>query len=148
MKLLTLLKCILKISDSCLKEIEKDEPLSKFLHSTDDFNNTSGRIYPSVFKPSNKYNNISVYRTKKSSEDEIWWIAYIYVTRKRSDKKKMIARAIITLQNVLDNGLKFNPDGKPHPRHANIDAWPTDKEELKDVKVNLANVAELKLKPS
>jgi len=71
----------------------------------------------------------SVYRTSGLSEREIWEIGDNYVAPKR--KMLIEARAELTVADVEAVGLRVEPDVIPHPLHANIDGWPTEKDEWK-----------------
>lgn len=122
-----------------------DEPLARFLTSKDHFR-TSGRVRHSAFKLPNGMNNISVYRTKDMSIPEIWNLAQNEVTMRRSDHAEVLAMARISVREVESVGLRIDPNGVPHPRHANIENWPLQKEDLLEIRKELANIAGLFIK--
>jgi hypothetical protein len=50
----------------------------------------------------------------------------------------------------MNLGLTFDPDGKPHPRHANVIGWPdpiVKKHELKNLQQKIAPSMKLELRP-
>jgi hypothetical protein len=63
----------------------------------------------------------SVYRTGKLAEPEVWSICKTYY----EDLAQLTAkgRGDGSAQGVLNAGLSFDPNGRPHPRHADIIGW-------------------------
>jgi hypothetical protein len=59
----------------------------------------------------------------------------------------MKARATCEAGLVLAQGLTFDPDGQPHPRHANIVGWPSTKNEQKNLQQRIAAEMTLELRP-
>ena len=110
-----------------------------------------GKVRFSAFMP--KDGKKSIYRISHPdlSETEIWTIGQDYVATPRS--KTLRGRADLKAVAVYDEGLSFDPNGVPHPRHANIVGWPestpdsdTDAQEL--IAIKLALAATLHKKPT
>lgn len=124
-----------------------DEPLARFLTSKEHFRTSDGgRVHHSAFKLPNGMNNISVYRTKDMSTQEIWNLAHNEVTMRRIDHAEVLAMARISVREVETIRLRIDPNGVPHPRHANIENWPIQKEDLLERRQALANAAVLSIK--
>jgi len=66
---------------------------------------------------------LSVYRTDKLSELDIWRIGEKRVARKAKPPRNLHGRADIKALQVVETGLQIIPDNVP-PRHANIIDWP------------------------
>lgn len=49
-------------------------------------------------------------------------------------------------ETPIRENLSFDPDGKPHPQHANIVGWPADKHERKNVQQKIAATMELEVR--
>lgn len=63
----------------------------------------------------------SVYRTTELSDVELWQICETYYEKLANLTAK--GRGDGSAQSVLDAGLSFDPNGVPHPRHADIVGW-------------------------
>ena len=59
----------------------------------------------------------------------------------------MKARGTVDAAAFLDARLTVEPDGKPHPRHANVIGWPEDKHARKNVAREIANKMILEVRP-
>jgi len=84
---------------------------------------------------------LSIYRTESCSESELWTI---YQRHVESSQSNSIGTARTLAEDFYAEGLSFDPDGVPHPRHANVIRWPLgadQKEQLKDIKQALADRA-------
>lgn len=68
----------------------------------------------------------SVYRTGGLAEAEVWAICHKYY----EDPAKLLARGRGDglAKYILAAGLSFDPNGIPHPRHADILGWHDDGE--------------------
>lgn len=124
-----------------------DEPVSRFILDKDQFRQEKGFIYPAAFLPSKKTANTSVYRIESLPEARIWQLAERFVTALRGDKKPVLARADIQAKKVFDQDLAILPDRLPHPRHANIVSWPTDRSAQKAKALELSKNARLTVRP-
>ncbi len=123
--------------------INDDEPISRFLTDEDEFYKNTNRVHHSAFRiPNNR--KFSVYRTKDLNEHGIWELAQKFVTELRSDHKEVLARAELKAFAYKEVNLFLHPDGNPHPRHVNVEGWPS--EDLLGLRKGLANKARLIIK--
>lgn len=83
----------------------------------------------------------SVYRISNIAEEEIWDIGRKYVAG--PSKRTLHARGDTTAIAITKTGLDIAPEATPHPLHANIVNWPTEKDEQKMLAVEIANEATL-----
>lgn len=87
----------------------------------------------------NKALQTSVYRTEGLSSAEVWKIGDDLVGTPLG--RPIPARADVGANIVYDQGLAIDPDGIPHPRHANIIGWPGSRSAQKLVAIKLAEAA-------
>jgi len=91
----------------------------------------------------NQDGEVSVYRTKDLTCQQINEIGQLHVAEIQN--KKLLGRAEIVTSSILKQDLKIEADTEPHPRHANIIGWPTDKSKHKVIAIQLAAEAQLHL---
>lgn len=91
----------------------------------------------------NREGETSVYRTTDLTTQQIYEIGEIHVAN--IIRKALLGRADITSLSVLSRDLKVQPHTAPHPRHANIIGWPSEKSERKLIAIELAAEAQLHL---
>ena len=91
----------------------------------------------------NQNGEVSVYRTKDLTCQQINEIGQLHVAEIQN--KKLLGRAEIVTSSILKQDLKIEADTEPHPRHANIIGWPTDKSKHKMIAIELAAEAQLHL---
>lgn len=91
----------------------------------------------------NKDGEVSVFRTKDLTCQQSDEIGRLYVAQKQS--KTLLGRAKIATSSVLKQDLNVEADPQPHPRHANIVGWPTDRSKHKLIAIKLAAKAQLHL---
>jgi hypothetical protein len=108
----------------------------------------TNRVSAQAFKPRNPKPpdtifKTSVYRTDGCLAQEIWSIGEDYVTKKRSDGRKVLARAEIVAETIFAEKLELTPAPSPHPRHADITAWPDQPEKRLEKASQLALTAQL-----
>lgn len=60
------------------------------------------------------------------------------------------ARGECAAAAMIAEGLSFDADGKPHPRHANVVGWPAlaDKHKIKNIQQKIAAAMSLELRDS
>ena len=89
--------------------------------------------------------NLSAFRIGTITESEIWEIGKDIEIKR---EQELYGRADILIKIVLDNNLGIDIDDSPK-YHVNILGWPTDddKDRIKDIAMELASKAELKLLP-
>ena len=131
--------------DSLPVVVDLQENISRFIFEKRHVSN--GKAKPEAFKPSSKTSNLSVYRTTSLTEQDIWGIAREYVENRRADGKQMIARGDLSAQHYNEQSLQFDADGAPHPRHANVVNWPSEKSQIKMIAAELALAANLVSRP-
>ena len=128
------------------KYISPKERLSRFLFDEAHvFKN--GDIKQAAFSP-NKDLKYSVYRTSRSSESEIWVIKSEQVDDRRTDGKKSIGRFDILAEAFITSNLQFDPNGKPHTRHANVVGWNSNKPDDLQKRQELAKLASQAIYPT
>jgi hypothetical protein len=86
----------------------------------------------------------SVYRAEGAASAELWAICATHIDQPEAWMK---ARGTVEAAAILDAQLAFDPDGKPHPRHANVIAWPEDKHARKNLAREIANKMTLEVRP-
>ncbi len=59
----------------------------------------------------------------------------------------MKARGTCAAAVFLDLGLTVDPNGIPHPQHADIVAWPSHKNEQKFLQLKIAAAMSLEIRP-
>lgn len=79
------------------------------------------------------------------TSDEIWVIGEEYVAPKRG--LPILARADLNVEDINPaSQVSINPEPTPHPRHADIVGWPSEKSEQKLIASELALASKLKVK--
>lgn len=128
--------------------VEPHEPITRFIHSSEHFAAQTGRVKPAALLPAlnraTQRLESSVYRASGASSEELWAICAEHVDITR----RMKARGTTAAEHFLAAGLQFDPDGKPHPRHANVIEWPLPKHEQKILAQKIAATMVLELRPS
>ena len=99
-------------------------------------------IKHNAFMP-NQNGEVSVYRTNDLTGQQINEIGRLHVAEILN--KKLLGRAEIVTSSILKQNLKIEVDPEPHPRHANIIGWSTDKSKHKMISIELAAEAQLHL---
>lgn len=111
--------------------VSQNEPIDRFLFDGDVRSGDStvrGRAFMPQ-KSGSSAGKCSVIRTHGCLESELWDVYRRFVRTGRA--QEAIGSGRILASVVYELGLGFNPDGVPHPRHANIVGWPPDKEDWK-----------------
>ena len=88
---------------------------------------------------------LSVYRTADLLPAHVWEICDRFVDN-HSAHRLAKARGMCLAETPIHEGLSFDPDGKPHPQHANIVGWPADKHERKNMQQRIAATMELEVR--
>ena len=97
-----------------------------------------------LFQPRLRDHTTSVFRIQDLKGRTIWALADEYVAIVRN--KPVVARAVVSVAEIRRVGLDLDPDGKPHPRHANIVNWPPGKSDWKSYAQQLAAMARVTMR--
>lgn len=119
-----------------------DENIARFIFSSSHFAQGTSRVKYGAYQPA-KNRQASVYRIYELSTNEVWDIGAEYV---ESGQRKIRAYAEVKTLDVTRQKLKVEPDTKVHFRHANIVAWPQEKDEIKMLAIEIANSSKLHVK--
>jgi len=102
-------------------------------------------ITPSFNKGTGRF-EWSTYRAKGATSAELWSICSKHIDNAAASYVPK-ARGICAASVFMDQGLSFDPDGKPHSRHANVIGWPLKKHELKNIQQKIAPLMVLEMRP-
>ena len=100
-----------------------NENIARYLLENSKFTASTGNVRHHAFMP--KALKTSVYRIDDCSESEVWSVGQEFIGDPQS--KSVLARADFIASHIFDIGLAIKPDVSPHPRHATIEGWPTEK---------------------
>lgn len=134
----------IEIKDSLPRIVSTRETLTRYLLSKKLFSRDNNRVKRQAFMPPAEL-KLSVFRTDKLSEFQIWRIGEKRVARKTKPPRNLHGRADIKALKVVETGLRIIPDNVP-PRHANIIDWPDEKSEIIEIALELAANASLELR--
>ena len=122
--------------------VSPSERISRFIFRRDQIDKTNRLVKFAAFMyPRAK--SISVYRTSGCSERKIWWIGVLFVEKKRTDKRKLLARADAQSCVFFNQKLTIIANPSPHARHAEVANWPDDKGKRRTIAIALAQKATL-----
>jgi hypothetical protein len=132
--------------------VSPDEQISRFLVSSKWFNPRTNHVSGQAFmprkpKPPDTTYRTSVYRIDSCTSEEIWSIAEEYVSKRRLDARRVLARADVLVQAISAENLQIQPVPTPHPRHADIVEWPHRPEEHMEKANAMALASQLFLPP-
>ena len=130
---------------SAQSEIRPSECISRFLVHTSEYSVTKQRVKHNAFFPPPNLKH-SVYRTSGLDDSAIWEIGRSYVAEPR--EKTLKGRGDLRANVIFGVGLTLASDPTPHPLHANIIGWPTDKDEKLQLSIELAEAASLVVAPT
>ena len=133
--------------------VDPDERISRYLLRPKWFDLEKNCVFAQAFnppKPTPEYptRQTSVYRTQECPEPEIWKIGDRYVTGLHPQRLPVLARADLPASHILNAGLQIVPKPDPHPRHADIEGWPNEDEQVEMKLAYLSSNAMLIVKPS
>ena len=118
--------------------VPENEQITRYILNKKHFNKNTGRILPKVFIPRKSDTEISVYRTTKLTNDQIWEIANQHV-EDITKNRIVYARADIDSKEIYKIG-KFVKEKKPPELHCVIEPIPQgfDQQDRKN-RVDIAN---------
>ena len=94
---------------SVTKSITAQEALARFKTSKRWYSREKNVVKPHAFMPPLDL-RLSVFRIENLSESQIWQIGHKEVIEKMEIPRNLHGRADIQASNILENGLKIDPD--------------------------------------
>ncbi len=139
------------MSDSFLQEVDPQERISRYLLLAKSFDAKAQIVFAQAFRPPRSTKEFpvrqtSVYRTQGVGESEIWELGDQFVTQLHSKHWPVLGRADLIARDVSSADLTIVPSPDPHPRHADIEGWPSHDEEIEMKITYLARKALLKIR--
>lgn len=129
-------------STYCSPDISPRENISRYIFNKRHYNQQN--VKQAAFIPPRNL-ALSIYRVDGLTSDQIWAIGEEYVVPKRG--LPILARADLNVEDIKSSSqVSINPKPTPHPRHADIIGWPSEKSEQKLIASELALASELKVK--
>lgn len=119
------------------------EAITRYIFSKSHYAKTKGRVKYAAFLP--KKGETSIFRISNLSHKQIWNIGENYVAPISS--RTLRARGDIIASDVFDEDLRIKPNTRKHRLHANIVGWPLQQDKIMLLATNLADKAQLHLKP-
>lgn len=138
--------------DSFLQEVDPQDRISRYLLLQKLFDAKAQIVFAQAFKPPRPTEEFpvrqtSIYRTQGAEENEIWGLGDQYVTALHPKRWPVLGRADLIAKDVFDADLTIVPNPDPHPRHADIEGWPSQDEEIEMKITYLARKALLVIRP-
>lgn len=125
-----------------MEDFNSIEIVARFLFSKRHFSTKTDRVRYGVFNPPENL-RLSVYIINGITDADIWQIGDDYVAPLRGP---ILARADLESEAVKERALRIEPTKYPHPRHAEIVDWPSEKQKWLPIAKELADVSNLVLK--
>ncbi len=114
--------------------VEETELLARYVMQSSLFR-SDRTIKPNLFIP-HPYQELSVTRHRGATEAEIWQAGFNVATQQQ---KTLYGRSDILTQDCLIDSLQVTAKPFPdNPNHADIEGWPTAKEDQKAIALKLA----------
>jgi len=120
--------------------VEVSEQIARYILSKRHISVANGIVRPAAYMPASN-GETSVYRISDIAEKEVWDIGRKYVAGPGG--RTLHARGDTPAVAITKTGLAIVPETTPHPLHANIVNWPSEKDEQKMLAVAIANEATL-----
>ncbi|MET0091845.1 MAG: hypothetical protein ABW068_17840 [Candidatus Thiodiazotropha sp.] len=124
--------------------VAANEQIARYILSKRHFSTSKRTVKYAAYLPAPN-GETSVYRTSGVSEEDIWEIGQENVAKPSG--RTLYARGETTAGVILRTGLALFPESTPHPLHANIMNWPSEKDEQKMLALEIANEATLTNSP-
>lgn len=124
------------------ENIEAQERITRYIFNKGNYKAGRGIVKFNEFMPP-KNKKISIYLTSTIDDSQIWHIGKKVVEPVRGRSLK--ARADLLAGIVFEQSLKIISDPEPHPLHADIIDWPTERHEQQMKAVVLAAKSKLVL---
>jgi hypothetical protein len=129
------------------RAVAPDERTSRYIFDRKHFDEARRSVKWAAFMPSKKTGDISVYRTAHCVEWRVWALGKYFVARRRPDNVVLLARGDVVARVFVQQGLSIVAKPKPHPRHATVANWPSDKAAQRIKAIAAAQDALLFVKP-
>ena len=123
-------------------DVATSEQIARYILSKSYFSTTNRAVKYGAYLPAPN-GETSVYRISGLSEEEIWEIGQEDVAK--PSRRTLYARGDTPANVIMKTGLTLVPETTPHPLHANIVKWPSDKDEQKMLALEIVNEAVLAL---
>jgi len=120
--------------------VADSEQIARYIFTKKHFSVDRGIVRPAAYMPAPN-REASVFRISNLAEKEIWDIGHKYVAWPSG--RTLRARGDTSAVMISKTELKIVPETTPHPLHANIVNWPSEKDEQKMLAVEIANEATL-----
>ena len=118
--------------------VADSEQIARFILSKNHLRASNRTVKYGAYLPAPN-GETSVYRISDIAEREVWDIGHKYVAA--PSKRTLRGRGDTTAVFITKTGLKIVPETTPHPLHANIVNWPSEKDEQKMLAVEIASEA-------
>ena len=131
-------------------EVKRSEPITRFIAHGDHFAPETKRVKHQALQPrinpATQRLELSVFRAAGAEPGELWQICAAHVD-KPPVGRFMKSRGICGAGVFLDVDLAFDPNGSPHPRHADVVGWPEAKHAQKSAAQKIAAQMTLEIRP-
>lgn len=114
--------------------VDDKEDLCRFINQSSDLSRVGAKAR--AFMPSKKHGNTSVFRVSREASDNEILESYAHVGSNRDIK----AASFVLASAVRSAKLEVEAE-EPPPRHANLEGWPTNEDDLDDQKARQKDIA-------
>jgi len=119
--------------------VSDNEAIARFIFSSGHFAINTERVKYGAYLPA-KDGETSIYRVTGLHINEIWNIGKDFV---ETNDRKLRACAKTRANEITRHSLSIVPETDDHYRHANIKAWPTEKDEKRMLAIEIAESSKL-----
>jgi hypothetical protein len=117
-----------------IPSVEETELLARYVMQSSHFRSDL-TVKPNLFIP-HPYQELSVTRHRNATEAEIWQVGFNVATQQQ---RTLHGRSDILTGDCLVDSLRVTAQPFPdNPNHADIEGWPTAKEDQKAIALKLA----------
>lgn len=124
--------------------VEDEELLARYVVQSSHFRSSDQTVKPNLFMP-HPYQALSVTRHRDATESEVWQVGQAVAAQRQ---KTLHGRADIPSHNCNVDSLKVV--AKPLPNnsnHADVEGWPSQKQDQKAIALKLAASASKLIPP-
>lgn len=128
--------------------VDPEERISRYLLRDRWFDSKANVVFAQAFKPPKStpeypVRQTSVYRTQGMTDCDIWQVGDEFVTKLHPKHWPVLGRADISAREILAINLTIVPAPHPHPKHADIEGWPSEDEQIEMKLAYLSSKAKL-----